>query len=577
MSTDRQTGELTGYPSIDKPWLNFFSEKQINNPLPKCSLYEFLWNCNKDHLDMIALNYFGNKISYRELFSMIDEVSKSFIAIGVKEKDIVPIVSVSTVPSILCFYALNQIGAISDYINVLSEEKDLCEYFGEVNAKVVVTLDLFGVKVINAASKCNVKTVVTFGVNQNMPFSVNVGYRLKTRGKIPKIPAFEKTISWDEFIKRASEVKEISCKKDSKEMCLLAHTGGTTGFPKAVMLSDNAMNAVVSQYIDVSGINRGEIFLNLMIPFVVYGILTNVHLPLCIGLQSVVVPKFDANDWGKYLKKYHPNHILAVPSYVSPMLRHPKLQSMDMSCFISAGVGGDGMTNEIEISLNDFYKKHNSKAVVLKGYGMTEVCATAVVGFSYSNKLGSAGIPLPKVNMMIWDRENNRELPYNEVGEICIQSPSRMIGYMKNESATEELFWKHDDGSEWLHSGDLGYIDEEGFLFLVGRMKRVILTTKDGVAYKVFPNIPEKILDSHQSVVQSCIVGAKEGEDQVLRAFIVINHVDTEEIKRIEKELRMICEEQLPSYSRPTTYRFLESLPLTAVGKIDYLALESEK
>ncbi|MCR5322384.1 MAG: fatty acid--CoA ligase family protein [Lachnospiraceae bacterium] len=360
-------------------------------------------------------------------------------------------------------------------------------------------------------------------------------------------------------------------------MCLLAHTGGTTGFPKAVMLSDKAMNAVASQYINVSGIKRGEVFLNLKIPFVVYGILTNLHLPLCIGLESVVIPKFDANDWGKYIKKYHPNHVLAVPSYVNPMQNHPELQNMDLSCFISAGVGGDGMTDEMEISLNTFYKNHNSRAIVLKGFGMTEVCATAVVGFSYSNKIGSVGIPLPKVNIMIYDRENEHELKYGEVGEICIKSPSRMIGYMNDEAATDQLFWKHQDGLEWLHSGDLGYLDEDGFLFIVGRMKRVILTTKDGVAYKVFPNMPEEILDSHKQVQQSCIVGVKDGDDQVLCAYIVINEDDNNKTEQIEKELRAICDKQLPSYSRPAFYRFLNNIPLTAAGKVDYRTLEKMK
>ena len=564
---------ITGYPSIDKPWLKYYSKEQINAPLPNCSLYEYLYECNKDHFEECALNYFGKKITFRRLFALIDETARAFVSIGVEEGEIVPIVTVSTVTSIVCFYALNKIGAVSDFLNVLVEKNDLEILFSEANAKVVIALDLFEEKVIEAAQKNNI-TVITFGLNQEMPLFTNLGYSVKMARHKNSTCKYEKKLVWNKFINRQKNIQIINRKKDPSTTCLLAHTGGTTGIPKAVMLSDNAMNAVVCQYINTSGIARGEVFLNLMIPFVVYGILTNVHLPLCIGLENVIIPKFDANDWDKYFEKYHPNHILAVPVYISPIVKNPRLQEMDLSCFISAGVGGDGMTNEIEIDLNRFFQKHNSKAVVLKGFGMTEVCATAVVGFSYSNKLGSAGIPLPKVCIMIYDRENRKELSYNQVGEVCIQSPSKMIGYLNNEEATKQLFWTHDDGSEWLHSGDLGYIDEDGFLFLVGRMKRIILTTKDGVAYKVFPNITEKILDSHDDVIQSCIVGIKDGDNQVLKAFVVIKDIDSSTITKIENELKNRCEDQLPVYSRPTFYEFIEELPLTAAGKVDYRKLE---
>ena len=182
-----QTGRQTGYPSIDKPWLKYYSSEQISAPLPQESLYEYLWNCNKEHLDDYALNYFGKKITYRKLFSMIDEAARGFIAIGVKAKEIIPIVSISTVTSIVTFYALNKIGAVSDFLNVLLEEKDLQGMFEEVNAQTVVTLDVFGSKVVNAAKRTGVKTIVSFGVNNEMPALINLGYKIKTVGKIPSM------------------------------------------------------------------------------------------------------------------------------------------------------------------------------------------------------------------------------------------------------------------------------------------------------------------------------------------------------------------------------------------------------
>ena len=586
--------KLTGYPSIDKPWLKYYSDEAINAPVPECSIYEYMYEKNKEHQSDIALNYFGHKISFGKLFAMIDSAAKSFLALGVKADDIVTIVSVSTVPSIVCFYALNRIGAVSNFVNVLAEPVELKGYFEEARSKVVVTLDLFAEKVSSALTR-NVRYVVSFSVDEQMPLFTKLGYHIKTWGKSAQWSTDTEILKWNDFLKRGVAQHEVEIKKDPRKMALLAHTGGTTGTPKAVMLSDFGLNAVVSQYCTASGIKRGEVFLNLMIPFVVYGILANVHLPLCLGLQNVIVPRYESGEWFNYLRKYKPNHVLAVPAYLRPILDDDRISRMDLSFFISAGVGGDGMTDELETELNEFFVNANSDAKVLKGYGMTEVCATAVSVFSYFNKIGSVGVPLMQNNLMIYDRENKTELPYGKVGEICLQCPSRMIGYMNNEEETKALFWEHEDGSEWLHTGDLGYVDEDGFLFLAGRMKRIILTTGGGVAYKVFPNTVESVLDEHDDVIQSCVIGATDGRDQVLKAVCMVGEellneptsaeqksgdtvgVTTELSSRtgqIESELRALCEKTLPAHARPRFYEFCAELPLTAAGKVDYRKLE---
>lgn len=565
------TDGQTGYPSVDKPWLKYYTDEQINASLPECSIYEYLWECNKDHLSDYALNYFGKKMTFETIFQRIETAAKAFRAIGVKEGDIVSIVSVSTVAAVISFYAINRIGAVSNFLNALSEEKDLQAYFEEAQSKVVLSLDLFAEKVVDAADKAGVEKVILFSIDYEMPFITKMGYRLKA-GKPRQYG--DSCIRWDDFLKSGERQPEIRYTKDPKKMCLLAHTGGTTGEPKAVMLSDYAMNAVASFYKQCFKYMRGEVWGNVMIPFVVYGILTCLHMPLTLGLQTVLIPKFDDKEWKTYINKYHINYILAVPSYVNALCENDIYQNLDLSDFMLCGIGGDGMTVEKEKVLNSYLKNHNADIEVLKGYGLSEVCATAVTCLITINKIGSVGIPLIHNNLMIYDRENNKELKYNEVGEICLQCPSRMIGYMNNEEATKNLFKIHDDGSEWLHTGDLGYVDEDGFLFLSGRIKRVILTTKDGVAYKVFPNIPEKVLEENEAVKQCCIVGANDHGDQVLKAFVVLPEDALSETDHIERELRRTCKEKLPSYSRPTFYEFISALPLTAAGKVNYRKLE---
>ena len=569
-----------GYPSIDKPWLKYYSHEAISASLPECSLFDHLYNSNKDHLDDYALNYFGNKITFRKLFKMVDQTAKAFLAIGIREGEIIPIVTVSTVASIVCFYALNRIGAVVNYLNVLTEQDDLEKYFREADANIVVALDLFEEKVSSAAINCGVKRIIFYGVDYEMPFSLRVGYRLKTSKNKSKKLDSSLAIKWNDFLKLGEGKPDIDYIKDPHSICLLAHTGGTTGESKTVMIDDCAINAVAFQqytvYKNLPEFEVNSTFLQVMIPFVVYGISTCSHMPLCMGWCLGIVPKFEGADWQKYMKQYRFSHVFAVPAYVTYMLEDKTMQKQKLSTIKTIAVGGDGITDALETEVNTFLKTHGSNSELYKGYGMTEICAAGLISFPSCNKIGSVGIPLPKNNLMIYDNDNNTEMTYNEIGEVCLQSPSRMIGYKNNEHATQELFRMHDDGSEWLHTGDLGYVDEDGFLFLVGRMKRIILTVKDGVAYKVFPNIPEKVLDENEYVIQSCVIGADSGSDQVLRAFIAVSKDNLARKDSIETALRARCTEKLPSYARPTFYEFRESLPLTAAGKIDYRALEKE-
>lgn len=271
--------KLTGYPSIDKPWLKYYNEEAINVPLPECSLYELLYARNKDNLQDYALDYFGKKMTFKTFFNRIDEAAKAFHALGVKEGEIVSIVSVSTPVSVICLYAINKIGAVSNYLNVLADTDDLRSFFIEAKSKVVVTLDLFAEKVLSAAESSSVEHVIVFSVELGMPLATKLGYRAK-EGRVRLPVGNPMLLLWKDFVNKAAGKPEIRCNKDPHKLCLLTHTGGTTGEPKAVMLTDYALNAVVGGYFaikDSSEVLRGSkqnsVFLQVMIPFVVYGYL----------------------------------------------------------------------------------------------------------------------------------------------------------------------------------------------------------------------------------------------------------------------------------------------------------------
>ena len=580
-ATTQQVEELTkttgtGYPSIDRPWLNYFSKEAIEDPLPNMSLFEYLYENNKYNLDSDALNYMGHKITYRELFKRIDETAKAFLAQGVREGDIVSILTVACVPCVVCYYALNKIGAVVDYINVLSTAKDLVKFFRANRSRVVVSADIFMNRTLLAAKAIGVEHVIAFSMEDDLPLFKKVGTLFKSNSDVDESYLQDPVVlTWDKFIASGLHVPDIDYKKDPESPALLAHTGGTTGFPKAVVLNDNAMNAVAFQYHYIFHLEPKEsVFLNLVVPFVVYGSLINMHMPLTMRSTVVLIPNFDADDWPEYFNKYKPNYLTAIPNYVAPMLNNPRMRNVNLDCLKVIAVGGEGAGNALEVDLNRFLKRHGSKAKLLKGYGMTEMSASACTAFGDVNALGSVGAPLPRNQVQIVNPDTGLECKYNEVGEICFQGPGQMMGYMNDPEEMKTVYRKHSDGTYWLHTGDLGYMNRRGLLYIVGRIKRAILTQYKGTAYRIYPNVIEEILTSHPAVREACVVKLHEDRRGRTKAYIALNDHNRVDEEEIERELRSFCDAEMAEYMRPFLYEFRGSLPLTPAGKVDYKLLE---
>ncbi len=570
-----QEKQLTGYPSIDKPWLKYYSQDAIEAPLPECTIYEYLWENNWEHLEDTALNYFGRKISFGKLFDQISRASRAFRAMGIKAGDVCTVITLSCVNSVIVFYALNKIGAVSNYISALSSEEEMAVYFREAAAPYVVTMDLFADKVLKACNSDN--KIVVFSLSDYMPSQIRGVAKIKFFTFSHSIRKDKRVIFWKKFLLQAKLAGDSSVHKRTPETVgVWAHTSGTTGFPKTVLLTDKAYNAVAMQYMKSMRHERGEVFLNIMVPFVVYGMLTCMHVPLCMGLTVVLIPKFEAAEWSKYFKKYAPNHIVGIPSYFSPILFDNKLYNADLSCLITIVAGGDSLSETLENEMNEFLAGHNSKAKLIKGYGMTEVCASAVNNFNNITKIGSVGIPLVKNNICIYDNDRKRECGYGEEGEICLSSPSLMLEYKDNQAATEALI-REDNGIKWVHTGDLGYVDEDGFLFMVGRMKRFMFVGSEGMVYKVLPKTIEDVIAPISEVQEVCAVSAYNGAGFAPKVYAVLREDCMMPQDDVRGKIRALCEEALPDYMRPYAIEFLKCLPKTAVGKIDFQKLENMK
>ena len=517
-----------------------------------------------------ALIYFDNKISYKRLFEEIEKTAKALIGFGVGKGDVVTVITVSCVNSVILFYALNRIGAISNYINVLASAEEYEKYCRNAESKYVFVLDLFAEKAVTAIEKIGHGKVCIFSLADYMPFPMSVMYGLKMQ-RVKQYKNANVT-KWKEFLKKSEgniSLPQFHC---CREVSIYAHTSGTTGFPKTVLHTDYAYNAVAKQYSLCFEHERNEIFLNMIVPFVTYGMLTCMHMPLCMGLTLVLIPKYDASELAKYIRKYHPKHMSGIPSYFIPMLSDEKMKNMDLSCIVTLAAGGEGFTEKIEEECNKFLREHNSNANVLMGYGLTEVCSSAITEFNEYTKIGSVGIPLVKNSIRVWNNEQHRECTYDEQGEVQICSPSLMRGY--KEEDMNEILQMDEQHNVWLKSRDVGFIDKDGFLHISGRMKRFLLLSPNGMAYKVLPKPIEEVIASDSAVEEVCVIAAQnnQGTGAEPKAFIVLKEAG--DIDNIVKRLKEKCKEQLPDYMRPFSYVVLDAMPKNAVGKTDTKVLE---
>lgn len=586
-----ESKELTGYASIDKPWQKFYSKDMLIAEVPDKTMYEYMISENYDNMDGIAIEYFGTEITFREFKKRIEKASKSFSKLGIKKGDVVTVMSVGNPELEISIYALNRLGAIVNLIDVRSDAKTIKNYINETNTKIFISLDNFLPQVDEAIKNTGVEKVITIsplnsvsikglyeGVKKELRTKKSNEEKLKKKEekkRISDIKRKDKYISWNKFynIINFDKVQYPEFTKDTT--ALYVHTGGTTGESKTVRLSNECFNAMALQYklLDI-GYNKNDTFLNDIVPFVAYGIVA-IHMPMCLGITNIIAPILSPEEFTEYMIKYNPNHTLTVPSYVEHFINDERAKKLNWSNLKHIGIGGDELKKEKEIQINNFLEEHNSSARAEKGYGMTEVSSTGVLCLGGLNKVVSLGIPLPLNNYGIFKETDAgyEELKYGEEGEICLTGPSIMQGYLNNSDEEDLVIKKHND-TKWVHSGDLGIIDEDGFLYFKGRIKRMIAHG----GFKVYPSLIEKTILKNVHIDNCCVIGIPSVEfGSSPEAHIVLKDKSISDLKKLKKELMDLCKEELPEYSLPTDFIIEEDLPLTTVGKVDYKKLERKR
>ena len=396
--------------------------------------------------------------------------------------------------------------------------------------------------------------------------------------KKERITEDECHIKWNTFIQKKDEVADVNENTESGIPVAILHTGGTTGTPKGVMISNESFNTIAYQY-KLSGMYlfSGQRFLDIMPPFIAYGIGAGLHMPFVVGMTAILIPKFEPKDFARMIIKMKPNHMAGVPSHWGNILESKEMKNADLSFLITPAVGGDGMNIKLEKKANVFLKQHRAPNSIIKGYGLTEQCSLAAACINDINEIGSVGIPLPQNIISIFDPDTGEELQYNQRGEVCISGPTTMLGYFNNEKATNEIIRVHEDGRDWIHTGDIGYMSEDGMLFIDGRIKRMIIRN-DG--FKVFPFIIETAIKLHEDVDECIVVGVRDSkysQGYLPMAHIVLKRQHDKSERLIRKEILNLCREKLPEYAQPINLKFRKELPYTSIGKVDFVALQEER
>ena len=572
--TGRVGTELTGYPSIDKPWLKYLENKITDLDIPQCDVFEYLKKSSQQFGKDVAIEYLSCRISYNKLFEKIDEAARALKAVGVQEGEIVSVCLPNIPEVVYLIYAINRIGAVANLLDVRAGETALKTALIDSKSEVLICLDLVCDKVSAILQDTNVRIAVAVSALDSLPSVVGLFIKLTRRNLNPKVST--SFISWRKFVELGRSYNGIidAIYKENAN-AYIAYTGGTTGIPKGVIATnENIIAQCKMQALFGHNVGKGDRSLSLAPPWTYYGLCNSINNCLCVGMTLLLIPKIDNKELGATIVRTKASYIVTVPMTLFSIMEDRSLKDANLSFVNALIVGADKLDESLEIRMNEFLEAHGCKNHVQKGYGMTEVMAAAACTKKGVDAIGSVGIPCPGVTISAFAEANGiySECRAGEKGEIAIQAPTIMRGYFGYaEKETCDVLKQHEDGLVWAHTGDVGYVGEDGRIYIVGRIKRMF--TRNG--YKIFPATVENCISNHNAVEQAAVVSVKDEKNgNLTKAFVVKKHFADIDNDTLKTELSKLTADDLYEYEIPDIYEFVDSLPITGMGKIDYRALE---
>ena len=567
--------EGNGMITAKTPWAEHLGSVPLHLDYFEGSMFNMVASVAERYPNYVAFDFMGRPTTYRQMVHEIERCAKALKTIGVRENDKVTIAMPNCPQAIYMFYAVNLVGAIANMIHPLSAEKEIEFYLNESESVTAITLDQFYGKFEAIRENTKVVNIIIASVKDALSRPVRAGYMLTEGRKIKKIPKDAPVIRWREFM-RLSEHCFFNYKVERKsdDPAVILYSGGTTGTTKGIVLTNRNFNALGQQVVAANPMFRpGDKMLAAMPLFHGFGLGVCIHTMLSQGGRCILVPRFTAKSYAKDIVKYRCNFIAGVPTLYEALLRIKSMDGADLSCLKGVFSGGDSLSIELKKKFDTFLYDHKAVIQVREGYGTTETVTACCLTPPHMFKEGSIGLPFPDTYIKIVEPGTDRELPYGEEGEILLTGPTVMKEYMKHPAETAETLRTHADGLTWVYTGDLGTMDDEGFVYFRGRAKRMIISS----GYNVYPGQIENILDANEKVQMSCVIGVPDPyKMQKVKAFVKLaaGVPATEETKA---ELMNYCRRNIAKYAMPYDIEFKDDMPKTLVGKVAYRALEEEE
>lgn len=543
---------------------------------PETTMYRQIMDTVEAYPHEPAYEFYNRKTSYRTFAEKINRAARAFSAAGYQKGEAVTLCLPNIPQTLDAFYALDAIGLIANMIHPLSAKDEIAFYLRVSNSRAIITVDMFYEKVIAAISEIDHPVdIYIVRMQDELPFPLNLAYTASKGSQFLRYPLKGVGILWQDFLKsgdKAPMPKEVPFEKMRTSVIL--YSGGTSGTPKGICLTDFNMNALACQCYNIlpCDFRPGVKMLSCMPMFHGFGLGINIHTPLCFGAECILMPTFTIKSYADALIKKKPNFIAGVPTIFESLLHMPQLKGKKLDYLMGVFSGGDSLTVELKKKVDQFLKDHSSPVMIQEGYGLTE-CVTASCLTPYNRyKEGSIGLPYPDMKYAIVTPGTDDVLPPGQEGEIIISGPTVMSGYLNSPEETAKTLRVMADGRTWLYTGDLGFMDEEGFVYFRQRIKRMIVSK----GYNIYPSQIENIIDGMPEVAYSCIVGVRDQRrGQRVQAYIVLREgVPASDVTRevILSRLR----ESIALYALPKEIFFKKELPRTLVGKVAYRRLEEE-
>ncbi len=558
--------------SLNAPWTKFYNDVPKNINYFQGTIAEMIESSANKYASLTAYEYYGITCTYKEFYKKIEEAAKALKAWGVQENDRVTICMPNTPQGLIIFYAVNMIGAIANMIHPLSAEKEIEFYLNVSDSKYLVTIDISYSKIMTVIDNSKVEKMVVVSAAQDFGHSMTFLYWLTKGRKIKVKIDRENIIGWKKFIDLGKKYTgNYKCHKSSDSVAVILYSGGTTGTPKGIMLSNKNFNAMAEQASAMCQSQAGESVLSIMPIFHGFGLTVCIHTPLFCGMKCILIPDFSSKKFVGLIRKYKPNFVVGVPTLFDSLSKS-LLGKKELSCITQLISGGDSLNPSLKARVDKFLHEHGCLTELREGYGLTESAGATCLTPINAYRKGSIGIPFPDTYFKIVINGTHEEAPIGTDGEICISGPTVMVGYLNNFDETMQTLRTHDDGRVWLHTGDIGSMDEDGFVYFKQRLKRVIISS----GYNIYPSYVESIINEHPAVLTSTVVGVSHPHKmQVAKAYVVLKE-GYEPSEALKRNILLHCSKNLAKYTMPTYLEFRKSLPRTLIGKIAYKELEKE-